>query len=208
MAVAVFPELCLTGYAIDDLVLQDALLDAVEEAIAHHRRGHARPAAAGRRRRSAAPRQPGLQLRGRRSTAAGCSASRPSPTCPTYREFYERRRFAPGDDRRGASIDLGRRARCPSAPTCCSTPSTCPGWSLHVEVCEDMWVPVPPSAEAALAGATVLAQPLRQPDHRRPCRGPPPAGPQRQHRAAWRPTSTPRRGRASPPPTCRGTARR
>ena len=32
-----------------------------------------------------------------------------------------------------------------------------PGLDLHVEICEDMWVPVPPSAEAALAGATVLA---------------------------------------------------
>ena len=32
-----------------------------------------------------------------------------------------------------------------------------PGFVLHVEICEDMWVPVPPSAEAALAGATVLA---------------------------------------------------
>ena len=34
VAVAVFPELCLTGYAIDDLVMQDAVLDAVETAIA------------------------------------------------------------------------------------------------------------------------------------------------------------------------------
>ena len=32
-----------------------------------------------------------------------------------------------------------------------------PGFVLHVEICEDMWVPVPPSAQAALAGATVLA---------------------------------------------------
>ena len=34
VAVAIFPELCLTGYSVDDLFLQDALLDAVEEAIA------------------------------------------------------------------------------------------------------------------------------------------------------------------------------
>ena len=31
------------------------------------------------------------------------------------------------------------------------------GFVLHTEVCEDLWVPVPPSAQAALAGATVLA---------------------------------------------------
>ena len=39
VAVAIFPELCLSGYAIDDLLLQDALLDGVEAAIAEHRRG-------------------------------------------------------------------------------------------------------------------------------------------------------------------------
>ena len=37
------------------------------------------------------------------------------------------------------------------------TAADVPGLALHVEVCEDMWVPVPPSANAALAGATVLA---------------------------------------------------
>lgn len=34
VAVAVFPELCLTGYAIDDLVMQDVVLDAARAAIA------------------------------------------------------------------------------------------------------------------------------------------------------------------------------
>ena len=41
----------------------------------------------------------------------------PKSYLPTYREFYERRHFAPGDDRRGATITLGRRPRCRSAPT-------------------------------------------------------------------------------------------
>ena len=59
VAVAVFPELGLTGYAIEDLLLQDALLDAVEAALARSSRRSARAAAGARRRRAAAPRAAG-----------------------------------------------------------------------------------------------------------------------------------------------------
>ena len=75
---------------------------------------------------------------------------------PTYREFYERRHFAPGDDRRGASITLGGRT-VPLGPDLIFRATDVADLDLHVEICEDMWVPIPPSAEAALAGATVLA---------------------------------------------------
>ena len=80
----------------------------------------------------------------------------PKSYLPTYREFYERRHFAPGDDRRGESITLAGQ-RVPFGPDLLFDVTDVPGLVLHVEVCEDMWVPVPPSAEAALAGATVLA---------------------------------------------------
>ena len=75
---------------------------------------------------------------------------------PTYREFYERRHFAPGDDRRGATIEVCG-AEVPFGPDLIFAASDHPDLKLHVEICEDMWVPVPPSAEASLAGATVLA---------------------------------------------------
>ena len=79
----------------------------------------------------------------------------PKSYLPTYREFYERRWFAPGDDRHGASIRLlGEEV--PFGPDLVFTATDLPGFAVHVEICEDMWVPVPPSAEAALAGATVL----------------------------------------------------
>ena len=65
VAVAIFPELCLSGYAIDDLVLQDPLLDAVRAAIEALVEAQPRPAARARRRRADRRRQPGLQLRGR-----------------------------------------------------------------------------------------------------------------------------------------------
>ena len=80
----------------------------------------------------------------------------PKSYLPTYREFYERRQMA-RRRRRARRHPDGRRATCRSVPTCCSPPTDLPGFVLHVEICEDMFVPMPPSAEAALAGATVLA---------------------------------------------------
>jgi NAD+ synthase (glutamine-hydrolysing) len=79
----------------------------------------------------------------------------PKSYLPTYREFYERRHFAPGDDRRGDSLVLGG-VPVPFGPDLLFRAVDVPDLVLHVEVCEDLWVPVPPSAEAALAGATVL----------------------------------------------------
>src|SRR4029079_4406319 len=75
---------------------------------------------------------------------------------PTYREFYERRWYAPGDERRGARVEVAGQ-EVPFGSNLIFRASDVPGLHLFVEICEDMWVPVPPSAEAALAGATVLA---------------------------------------------------
>jgi NAD+ synthase (glutamine-hydrolysing) len=155
VAVAVFPELSLTGYAIDDLLLQDTLLDGVLEAVASLVEGSAgltpvivvgAPLVHGTRVLNCAV----VIHRGRVLGVA------PKSYLPTYREFYERRWFAPGDDRRGSSLRLlGEDV--PLGPDLLFTATDVPGLVLHVEVCEDMWVPVPPSAEASLAGATVLA---------------------------------------------------
>jgi NAD+ synthase (glutamine-hydrolysing) len=154
VAVAVFPELTLSGYAIEDLLLQETVLDAVEEAIEDLRdgtRGLSVLTVVG------APLRQGTRV-------LNCAVVlhdgevlgvAPKSYLPTYREFYERRHFAPGDDRRGQSIVLGGR-EVPFGPDLLFRAPGVPGLVLHVEVCEDMWVPVPPSAEAALAGATVL----------------------------------------------------
>jgi NAD+ synthase (glutamine-hydrolysing) len=154
VAVAVFPELTLTGYAIDDLLLQEPVLDAVEEAIGDLRegtRGLGVLAVVG------APLRHGTRVLNcavvlHEGEVLGVA---PKSYLPTYREFYERRHFAPGDDRRGGTIVLGGRD-VPFGPDLLFRAPNVPGLVLHVEVCEDMWVPVPPSAEAALAGATVL----------------------------------------------------
>ncbi|MBF0816484.1 NAD(+) synthase [Microbacterium paludicola] len=153
VAVAVFPELCLSGYAIDDLVMQDALLDAVQEAIARIARESAEllPVIV-----VGAP----LAHRNRiyncaviihRGVVLGVA---PKSYLPTYREFYERRWYAPGDDQRGTIAVAG--AEVPFGPDLLFEATDIPGLTVHAEVCEDVWVPIPPSAHAALAGATVL----------------------------------------------------
>jgi NAD+ synthase (glutamine-hydrolysing) len=155
VAVAVFPELCLTGYSVDDLFLQDTLLATVEEAIAEIVAASAdlmtmlvigAPVVHGNRVFNAA-------VVIHRGSILGVA---PKSYLPNYREFYERRWFAPGDDRELEWISVaGQDVR--FGPDLIFRCLDVPGLDLHVEVCEDMWVPVPPSAEAALAGATVLA---------------------------------------------------
>src|SRR4051812_17849953 len=153
VAVALFPELCLSGYSIEDLLLQDALLDGVEAALATVVEGSADllPVlvfGAPLRRRNRVYNCAVVVHRGRVLGVA------PKSYLPTYREFYERRQLAPGDDQRG-EIRIGGEL-VPFGPDLLFAAEDVPGLVVHAEVCEDMWVPVPPSAEAALAGATVL----------------------------------------------------
>jgi NAD+ synthase (glutamine-hydrolysing) len=157
VVLAVFPELTLSGYSIEDIVLQDLLLDDVEAAIAEIVA-------------SSTDLLPvlvvGAPLRHRhriyntavvihRGEVLGVA---PKSYLPTYREFYERRQIAPGDDERGV-IRIGGPSpiEAPFGPDLLFAASDLPDFVLHVEICEDMFVPIPPSAEAALAGATVLA---------------------------------------------------
>ena len=154
-AVAVFPELCLSGYAIDDLLLQDVLLDAVEDAV-------------GRIVTESASLRPllliGAPLRhaGRvYNTAVAIQGGRllgvvPKVHLPNYREFYERRHFASGAGTEGQSIRVAGQD-VPFGPDQLFAAEDLPGLVVHAEVCEDLWVPVPPSGFGALAGAVVLA---------------------------------------------------
>ncbi len=154
VAVAVFPELCLTGYAIDDLVLQDTLLEAARDALETVRAASEQlfPVLV-----VGAP----LAWRNRlyncavvihRGEILGVT---PKSSLPTYREFYERRWYAPGDDVRGAMIRVGER-EVPFGTDLLFEATDVAGLTVHAEICEDMWVPVPPSSLAALHGATVL----------------------------------------------------
>ena len=154
VAVALFPELCLSGYSIDDLFLQDVVLDAVDRAI-----GSLVEAS-----RDLLPViVVGAPLR-RLHRLYNCAVVIhrgevlgvvPKMHLPNYREFYEKRHFAAGEPGGGNVIGVGG-VEVPFGHDLLFTALDVPGLTLHVEICEDMWVPVPPSAKAALAGATVL----------------------------------------------------
>ena len=161
VAVALFPELGLSGYAIDDLLLQDVLLDEVDRAVVTLARGtrDLLPLVV-----VGAPVRSGSRLYNcavaiHRGEVLGVA---PKSYLPNYREFYEKRHFASGADIRGTVIT---RPHWPGADEDGDIPfgvdlvyraADLPDLAVHAEVCEDMWVPVPPSAKAALAGATVL----------------------------------------------------
>jgi NAD+ synthase (glutamine-hydrolysing) len=155
VAVALFSELCLTGYSVDDLFLQDTLLEAVERAIETivEASEDLRPVLV-----VGAPLRKGNRVYNcavviHRGTVLGVA---PKSFLPTYREFYEARWFASGEDQRGEVINVGGQS-VPFGRDLIFRCTDVPGLALFVEICEDMWVPVPPSAYASLAGATVLA---------------------------------------------------
>ncbi|MDQ1077718.1 NAD(+) synthase [Pseudoroseomonas cervicalis] len=153
-ALVVFPELGLSGYAIDDLLLQDTLLDAVEQALATMLAESAglRPLLL-----VGAP----LRHQGRLyNCAVAMQGGRllgvtPKQHLPNYREFYEHRHFASGQGMAGSIRLLGQEV--PFGGDLIYRAEDVPGLTIHAEICEDFWVPIPPSSQAALAGAVVLA---------------------------------------------------
>jgi NAD+ synthase (glutamine-hydrolysing) len=151
----VYPELCVSSYAIDDLHLQSALLDACEAAV-----GEIAAASAGLTPvlLIGAP----LRRNGRLYNCALAIADGrvlgavPKSYLPNYREFYEKRWFASGIDIRGQSIRVGA-AEIPFGVDLVFASNQLPGFKLAIEICEDFWAPNPPTTLAALAGATILA---------------------------------------------------
>jgi NAD+ synthase (glutamine-hydrolysing) len=154
-ALVIFPELGISGYSIDDLLHQAALLDAVVDAV-------------GRIASESASLSPvivvGAPLRsehGLFNTAVVIHRGRvlgvvPKSYLPEYREFYEKRQFRAARDAVSDSIRL-LGSEVPFGADLLFSARDLPEFCVHVEICEDLWVPIPPSTYAALAGATVLA---------------------------------------------------
>jgi NAD+ synthase (glutamine-hydrolysing) len=152
---AVFPELGLSAYSNEDLFQQDALLDASIEALA---------TLVSESRDLPIAMAVGLPLRAddrlfncavlvHRGRVLGAA---PKSYLPNYREFYERRHFAPAAQAVSKSLRLiGQDV--PFGPDLLFVARDLPGFVMHLEICEDLWVPLPPSTLASLAGATVLA---------------------------------------------------
>jgi NAD+ synthase (glutamine-hydrolysing) len=149
-----FPELGLSAYAIDDLLLQEALQDGVERAVADlvaASRDLPCVIVAG------APLRHNHRLYNcavviARGRIAGVV---PKSFLPNYREYYEHRWFAPGVGVVGREIALaGQRA--PFGTDLLFASKGLPDFTFHVEICEDLWAPAPPSTLGALAGAAIL----------------------------------------------------
>ena len=152
---AVFPELSVSGYAIDDLLLTDPLQNATEAALVDliARSVELLPVLV-----VGAPLRVGARLYNcavaiHRGQLLGVV---PKSHLPNYREFYEKRHFASGEGTAGGSIVLGPHAA-PFGPDLLFAAEDVDGLTIHLEICEDVWVPMPPSGIGALAGATVLA---------------------------------------------------
>lgn len=151
----VFTELCLTGYSVDDLFLQDALLDEVEEALGAivDRSNQFSPVVL-----VGAP----LRHNGRiYNCAVAIHKGRilgvvPKTHLPNYREFYEKRWFSSGRGVIGQEIEIGGQVT-PFGVDLIFKSSFPKDFIFHIEVCEDLWAPAPPSDFGALAGALILA---------------------------------------------------
>lgn len=153
-AVIAFPELGLAAYSSDDLFHQRALLDGCEAALAQLLVvSQDLPTVA----------IVGLPLRVEHrlfNCAAVLHRGRilavlPKTYLPNYGEFYEARQFNAADEALSDDITLlGQRV--PFGTRLVIAASDMPLLRLHVEICEDVWTPIPPSSYAALAGATVL----------------------------------------------------
>ncbi|CAN5574673.1 NAD(+) synthase [soil metagenome] len=154
-AVALFPELGISAYSNEDLFHQEALLDAVEAALARvvEESRELEPVLL-----VGAP----LRFEGKlfncgvviyRGRVLGIA---PKSYLPNYREFYEKRQFTSARDAVSREVRfLGETV--PFGNDLIFEAVNVEGFALHVEICEDVWAPIPPSSYAALAGATVLA---------------------------------------------------
>jgi NAD+ synthase (glutamine-hydrolysing) len=154
-AVMLFPELGLSAYSNEDLFHQDALLEATRDGLAQlveESRALSPLMIVG------AP----LRFHGRLFNCGvvvyhgRVLGIVPKSYLPNYREFYEKRQFTPAAEAVSREVPfLGLRI--PFGNDLVFEAAGMEGFALHVEVCEDIWSPIPPSTYASLAGATVLA---------------------------------------------------
>ena len=151
--VIVFPELVLTGYTCSDLFLQERLLNKAKEQLlllAEFSKGKDILIFIG------LP----MEMRGKlyNVTAALCNGEVlgliPKTYIPTYSEFYEARHFTKGNEK-PVPIILNHK-EVPFGTNLLFSCKEMEGFVIAGEICEDVWVPNPPSIRHALAGATII----------------------------------------------------
>ena len=152
--VAVFPEMCLTGYTCNDLFLQEVLingaLEGLEKLVASSKK------------------MPGMvNVVGLPFTYAGklynvaavfCGGKLlglvPKKFLPNYGEFYERRQFTPGFET-CVTVEISGQ-RVPFGMNQLFVCKNMKNFVIAAEICEDLWTPIPPSGELAMAGAHII----------------------------------------------------
>ncbi|WP_294093262.1 NAD(+) synthase [Sphingomonas sp.] len=150
----VFPELNVTSYAIDDLHLQGAILDATEAGVAAI-------VAASTDLKPVLLVGAALRRNGRiYNCALAIARGRilgvvPKTYLPNYREYYEKRWFASGAGLAGLEITVAGQTA-PFGADLIFAAGDLDDFVFHIEICEDYWAPLPPSTQGALAGALVL----------------------------------------------------
>jgi NAD+ synthase (glutamine-hydrolysing) len=153
--IAIFPELGLSAYSNDDLFHQDALLQGVREAIANIKKASEKInmiIVAG------APLQVDCRLFNcavvfYRGQILGVAVK---SYLPNYREFYEARQFTPASNAFSSQIELAGQKNIPFGADIIFKVSNINNFIFSLEICEDLWVPIPPSSFAAMAGATII----------------------------------------------------
>lgn len=152
--IAVFPELCITGYTCSDLFGQTALLQRACQAVQEL-------AEYTRTRKLAAIVGFPFCYQGKTYNVAAVLAEGqvkgliPKKNLPNYGEFYEARHFHPGFET-PVEILFGNET-VPFGMNLLFDFKEIAGLTLAVEICEDLWVPMPPGVKHAMAGATVIA---------------------------------------------------
>lgn len=154
--VVVFPELCITGYTCSDLFWQDKLLMQAKEELIEIAKSSKKldgiffvglP----------------LEINGKLyNVAAAISEGKilgivPKQYLPNYNEFYEQRHFKSGTEL-CTEIKIGDD----EVTVDCDLIFACeqmPKLKIGVEICEDLWVPNPPSIQHAMDGATIIVNP-------------------------------------------------
>ena len=153
-SVVVLPELAITGYTCEDLFWQDALLDAAECGLADF---------ASRTAELDALLLVGVPVRVNAKLYNCCAVVSsgtilgvvPKRHIPTYNEFYEGRHFVPGTAD-VVPIDVAGQLDVPFGMSQLFACEELPELVVAAEICEDLWVPDPPSIRHALAGATLI----------------------------------------------------
>jgi NAD+ synthase (glutamine-hydrolysing) len=149
-----FPELGISAYAIDDLFLQDAMLRRVEAEIG------ALVAASAALKPVLIVGAPLAHNSRLYNCAVAISRGRilgvvPKSFLPNYREYYEKRWFAPGAGVTGLEMTLAGQ-RVPFGTDLVFAADDLADFVFHLEICEDFWAPQPPSTAGAMAGALIL----------------------------------------------------